>query len=89
YNAIADDWIGIRPGTDGLFVFALIHELLKAGRVDLGYLLRYTNAHVLVIQEPGAPDDGLFARDSDDNPLAWDRVAKMPVNATDADAKPA
>ncbi|TIX04572.1 MAG: formate dehydrogenase, partial [Mesorhizobium sp.] len=76
YNAIADDWIGIQPGTDGLFVFALIHELLKAGRVDLDYLLRYTNAHVLVIQEPNAADDGLFARDIGGNPLAWDRVAK-------------
>ena len=62
YNAIADDWIGIRPGTDGLFVFALIHELLKAGRVDLDYLLRYTNAHVLVVQDPGAADDGLFVQ---------------------------
>ncbi|MER9422062.1 molybdopterin oxidoreductase family protein [Mesorhizobium sp. M0317] len=89
YNAIADDWIGIRPGTDGLFVFALIHELLKAGRIDLDYLLRYTNAHVLVIQEPGAVDDGLFLRDSDNNLLAWDRVAKTTVNAADADAKPA
>ena len=29
YNAIADEWIGIRPGTDGLFVAALIHELLQ------------------------------------------------------------
>ena len=45
YNAIADEWIGIRPGTDGLFVLALIHELLKAGKVDLDYLVRYTNAH--------------------------------------------
>ncbi|RWP39041.1 MAG: formate dehydrogenase [Mesorhizobium sp.] len=89
YNAIADDWIGIRPGTDGLFVFALIHELLKAGRVDLDYLLRYTNAHVLVIQEPGAADDGLFARDSGGNPLAWDRLAKVSVSATDNGAKPA
>lgn len=89
YNAIADDWIGIRPGTDGLFVFALIHELLKAGRVDLDYLLRYTNAHVLVIQEPGAADDGLFLRDSDNNPVAWDRVAKASINAADPDAKPA
>ncbi|RVA70295.1 formate dehydrogenase, partial [Mesorhizobium sp. M7A.F.Ca.CA.001.08.2.1] len=89
YNAIADDWIGIRPGTDGLFVFALIHELLKAGRVDLEYLLRYTNAHSLVIQEPGAADDGLFVRDADGNPLAWDRVAKTPVSAADAGAKPA
>jgi anaerobic selenocysteine-containing dehydrogenase len=30
-TAIADDWIGITPGTDGLLVLALIHELLKAG----------------------------------------------------------
>ena len=30
YSAIADEWIGIRPGTDGLFVAALIHELLTA-----------------------------------------------------------
>ena len=29
YGAIADEWIGIRPGTDGLFVGALIHELLQ------------------------------------------------------------
>ncbi|WP_348526047.1 molybdopterin-dependent oxidoreductase, partial [Mesorhizobium sp.] len=89
YNAIADDWIGIRPGTDGLFVLALVHDLLKAGRVDLDYLLRYTNATVLVVQEPGAADDGLFVRDADGNPLAWDRVAKHPVNAADPEAKPA
>ena len=38
YCAIADEWIGIRPGTDGLFVLALVHELLRAGRVDLDYL---------------------------------------------------
>ena len=29
YNAIADEWIGIKPGTDGLFVAALIHELFR------------------------------------------------------------
>ena len=37
YSAIADEWLGIRPGTDGLFVFALIHELLRAGQIDLDY----------------------------------------------------
>ncbi|RWG90020.1 molybdopterin oxidoreductase family protein [Mesorhizobium sp.] len=89
YNAIADDWIGIRPGSDGLFVLALVHELLKAGRIDLDYLLRYTNAPVLVVQEPGSADDGLFARDEPGNLLAWDRAAKVPVYATDPDAKPA
>ena len=69
YSAIADEWIGIRPGTDGLFVLALVHELLKGDRVDLDYLVRYTNAAWLVIQAPGAPDDGLFARGETGEPL--------------------
>ena len=42
---------------------ALVHELLKAGKVDLDYLVRYTNAPWLVVQDPGGADDGLFARD--------------------------
>ena len=54
YSAIADEWIGIRPGTDGLFVLSLVHELLRADKVDLAYLGRYTNAAWLVIQAPGA-----------------------------------
>ncbi|MGH7114513.1 MAG: molybdopterin-dependent oxidoreductase, partial [Stellaceae bacterium] len=69
YSAIADEWIGIRPGTDGLFVLALIHELLEADRIDLDYLVRYTNAAWLVIQAPGAADDGLFARNDGGEPL--------------------
>ena len=73
YGAIADEWIGIRPGTDGLFAFALIHELLRADRIDLDYLVRYANAHWLVIRSPGGADDGLFARDADGKPLCWNR----------------
>jgi anaerobic selenocysteine-containing dehydrogenase len=72
YGAIADEWIGIRPGTDGLFAFALIHELLRTDRIDLDYLVRYTNAHWLVVRNPGGADDGLFARDADGKPLCWD-----------------
>jgi sulfite dehydrogenase (quinone) subunit SoeA len=69
YSAIADEWIGIRPGTDGLFVLSLIHELLKADRVDTEYLGRYTNAAWLVVQAPGAADDGLFVRNEVGEPL--------------------
>ena len=69
YNAIADEWVGITPGTDGLFVLALVHELLRVGRVDLDYLLRYTNAPWLVIDAPGTSDHGLFARDAEGTPL--------------------
>ncbi|WP_460821673.1 molybdopterin oxidoreductase family protein [Lysobacter olei] len=75
YGAVADEWIGIRPGTDGLFAFALIHELLKADRIDLDYLVRYTNAHWLVVRNPGGADDGLFARDGEGRPLCWQREA--------------
>ena len=69
YSAIADEWVGIRPGTDGLFVLALVHELLKADRIDVDYLGRYTNAAWLVIQAPGDADDGLFARNEAGEPL--------------------
>jgi sulfite dehydrogenase (quinone) subunit SoeA len=89
YSAIADEWLGIVPGTDGLFVAALIHELLRAGRIDVDYLLRYTNACWLVVQDPGGPQDGLFARDSDGRPLCWDSAGGTPAWAHDTDARPA
>ena len=89
YGAIADVWIGIRPGTDGLFAFALAHELLKADRIDLDYLVRYTNAHFLVRRDPGAADDGLFVRDADGAPLCWDRGANAPARADAIDTTPA
>ena len=89
YSAIADEWLGIRPGTDGLFVLALVHELLRAGKIDVDYLIRYTNAPWLVIQDPGADEDGLFARDEAGRPLVWDRVQKAPRAAFDPDVRPA
>jgi anaerobic selenocysteine-containing dehydrogenase len=73
YGAIADEWVGIRPGTDGLFVGALIHELLVAQRIDLDYLVRYTNAPALVIDSPGSPDHGLLARGETGEVLVKDR----------------
>lgn len=62
YGAIADEWIGIRPGTDGLFIFALIYELLHADKIDFDYLARYTDAAHLLIDAPGTAEDGLIAR---------------------------
>ncbi|MEM9047626.1 MAG: molybdopterin oxidoreductase family protein [Pseudomonadota bacterium] len=64
YNAIADEWIGITPGTDGLFILSLARELVRTGHVDLAYLTRFTDAPLLVIDEPRAPDHGLFLRDA-------------------------
>jgi len=89
YSAVADEWVGIRPGTDGLIVFALIHELLRADRIDLDFLVRYTNAPWLVVRNPGGADDGLFARDEAGKPLAWDAERKIPVDAGLPDIRPA
>jgi sulfite dehydrogenase (quinone) subunit SoeA len=79
YAAIADEWLGIRPGTDGLFVAALIRELLLRDAVDFDYLVRYTNAHHLVVRNSGGADDGLIARDADGNALC---AVRSPIRET-------
>jgi anaerobic selenocysteine-containing dehydrogenase len=89
YGAIADEWIGIRPGTDGLFAFALVHELLRTDRIDLDYLVRYANAHWLVVDNPGGADDGLFARDAAGNALCWDAQKDAAIDANAIDIAPA
>ncbi len=89
YGAIADEWIGIRPGTDGLFAFALIHELLRSDRIDLDYLVRYANAHWLVIRNAGGADDGLFARDEAGKPLCWNSAAQTAIDANAININPA
>ncbi len=87
YSAIADEWLPITPGTDGLFVMALIHELLRAGKVDIPYLQRFTNAGWLVVEAPGLASDGLFARDEAGRPLCMDLATRslQPAEAADVD----
>ncbi len=64
YSAIADEWIPIRPGTDGALFMALLHELIAEGRIDRAFLQRCTNAPQLVVLDEG-PREGLFAFDPD------------------------
>ncbi|MCT4682443.1 MAG: molybdopterin oxidoreductase family protein [Roseicyclus sp.] len=79
YNAVADDWFGITPGTDGLLILSLVHCLLKAGRIDLPYLAQFTNAPILVNGDESSPDHGLFLRDEAGKPLVLDRKTHQPV----------
>jgi len=72
YQAIADEWVGIRPGTDGLLALAFVHVLLKSDNVDWDYLSRYTNATQLVIDAPGTSQHGLLLRDADGQTLVHD-----------------
>ena len=68
YNAVADEWVGITPGTDGRFILSLIYCLIEAGKIDLTYLARFTNAPVLL-----DPETGLFLRDDNGKSLIVDR----------------
>jgi len=63
YSAIADEWVPIRPGTDGALLLALVHELIAQGLYDREFLVRYTNAGQLVNLDEASDDFGLFIRD--------------------------
>ncbi len=89
YSAVADNWIGIRPGTDGLLILAVVHELLKARKIDVDYLVRYSNAPWLVIDAPGTADHGLFACDGEGKALIFETVTERPVAEGTKGARPA
>jgi len=79
YNAVADEWVGITPGTDGLFILALVHELFRSGQIDLRYLAEYTNAPCLIDADPTSETYGLLLRDSDGKLLVMDRRTGKPT----------
>lgn len=89
YSAIADQWIGITPGTDGLLILSIVHLLLSAGKVDLDYLLAWTNAAHLVDRDPASPGYGTILKDRRGRPLAWDREHHRAVPADTPELKPA
>ena len=78
YNAVADDWYGITPGTDGLLILSLIHCLLVAGKVDLDYLAQFTNAPLLINQTEG-PEKGLILKNAESQPFVIDRRTGQPA----------
>src|SRR5512139_2724971 len=88
YSAIADEWLPIRPGTDGALLLALIHELIALGLYDRNFLVRYTNAGQLVNMDAANDEFGMFVRTEvpeeegcfdPQNKLWWDRATNRPV----------
>ena len=98
YSAIADEWVPIRPGTDGALLLALIHVIIATGLYDREFLARYTNAGELVNQTPDDDDFGLFAMnpegevlnpDYPHNKFWWDRQTDkvVPTHTPGADPR--
>ncbi|QGZ65102.1 molybdopterin oxidoreductase family protein [Paraburkholderia acidisoli] len=88
YAAIADEWVPIRPGTDGALFMALMHELIEHGAYDREFVERYTNAGELLDMREDSDTYGLFVRDEHtpernalfpQNHLWWDPVGQKAV----------
>ena len=88
YSAIADEWIPIRPGTDGALLLALIHELIRDDRIDHDFLRTFSNSPDLVCLDDSA-ENGFFLRDPEreainedlpQNKYAWDQERNAPVS---------
>ena len=98
YAAIADEWIPIKPGTDGALLLAIIREIIELGLYDRDFLTRYTNAGQLVNQDEASDEFGLMARNAEGdliNPLRphnflwWDRLSNRAVADHSEGADPA
>ncbi|MGA7984397.1 MAG: molybdopterin oxidoreductase family protein [Burkholderiales bacterium] len=97
YSAIADEWVPIRPGTDGALLLALVNELIAQGLYDREFVARYTNGGQLVVSDPASPHFGLLATDDDADPinphypqnqLWWDRHSNGPCLTHTPDTDP-
>lgn len=89
YQAIADEWLPIRPGRDGLLALSMIHVLLKNDQFDWDFLTRYSNATQLVISNPGHSNDGMIYRDEQGDALVWSLDREAFVSFRDLDCNPA
>ncbi|HKQ30544.1 MAG TPA: molybdopterin-dependent oxidoreductase, partial [Burkholderiales bacterium] len=88
YSAIADEWVPIKPGTDGALLLAMIHEIIETGLYDRDFLVRYSSAGQLVNADEASDAFGLFVEDPTtpvanphfpQNKLWWDCVTEKPV----------
>ncbi|MGB5427106.1 MAG: sulfite dehydrogenase subunit SoeA [Gammaproteobacteria bacterium] len=97
YAAIADEWIAIKPGTDGALLLALIHEIIHQGLYDRDFLVRYSNAAELVNLDEASTEYGMFVRFEvppeegcfePQNKLWWDRELDKPISTHTEGADP-
>jgi anaerobic selenocysteine-containing dehydrogenase len=88
YSAIADEWVPIRPGTDGALLLAIIHEIIATGLYDREFLVQYSNAGQLINVDEANDEFGFFVRTEvpteeacyePQDKLWWDRTTDRAV----------
>ena len=79
YQAVADEWIAARPGTDGMLALSMANVLLSRKLIDDEFLARHTNAPHLILQNPKTESHGLVARGENGAPLCFDLEKNAPA----------
>ena len=88
YAAIADEWVPIKPGTDGALLLSLVNEVIRQGLYDRDFLVNYSNAAELVNLDEASSEEGMFVRAEvpaeegcfdPQNKLWWDRNSDSAV----------
>lgn len=81
--AKADEWVPIRPGTDGAFALSFINVLLnELGIYDKEFIKNYTNGPYLVGPE------GSYVREKETGkPLVWDMTTEKAMPYDDPNAR--
>jgi anaerobic selenocysteine-containing dehydrogenase len=76
----ADAWLRVRPGTDGALALAITHVMIERGWFDRDFVVRWTNAPVLVRADGRLLRAGDLGIDADaDAFVAWDEATNGPV----------
>jgi anaerobic selenocysteine-containing dehydrogenase len=97
YAAIADEWVPIKPGTDGALLLAINHEIIKQGLFDRDFLSKYSNSPDLVNADEESDTFGMFIRSIMDiekkcvepeNKMWWDRNTDQEVPSHTKGADP-
>ncbi len=86
----ADQYVGIKPGTDAALALGLMHVIFDQGLQDDAFILRHTVGPYLV-----RDDNGQFLRGKDiglpedTEPIIWDQGTDSPKPRNAAGARPA
>jgi molybdopterin-containing oxidoreductase family molybdopterin binding subunit len=83
--AKADEWVPIRPGTDGALILSMINVLLnEESCYDRDFLCSRTNAPYLVL-----PDGGYLKDEASGKPLVWDQAIGAALSFDKVGIRPA
>lgn len=79
----ADEWLQVRPGSDGALALGISHVMIERGWYDADFVANWTNAPMLVREDTGRllRTGDLGISDGAESPVAWSLSLAAPVVA--------